>query len=105
MQIFATLWLQLVVQMVKNGADTSYELVKTEIPMLFAQTETFEDLGRDIQETNKNDFATAPIIASGIAEAALEDFETLKGLFDNIQTLTYEVVVAYIGEKSDIFEV
>ena len=91
------------VKAVQSGGETSYELVKTEIPMLFAQTETFEDLGDDIKSENKNAFSVTPTVKFGIAEVALEDFETLKGLFDVIQTLTYESVVNYIGEKDEFF--
>ncbi|MBR2023910.1 MAG: hypothetical protein IJ996_05300 [Clostridia bacterium] len=92
------------VKEVLEGTEKNYEIVKSNIPMLFAQTSTFEDLGDDIVEKNANDFTTTPTVASGIAEIALEDFETLKGLFDTIQTLTYESIVAYIGEKDTFFE-
>lgn len=91
------------VKTVQEGTEVKYEMVKTEIPMLFAQTSTFDDLGTDIKSQNKNDFATAPTVKTGIADIALEDFETLKGLFDTIQTMTYESIVEYIGEKDSFF--
>ena len=91
------------VKTVQEGTEVKYEMVKTEIPMLFAQTSTFDDLGTDIKSQNKNDFATAPTVKTGIADIALEDFETLKGLFDTIQTMTYESIVEYIGEKNSFF--
>ena len=93
------------VKAVENAGEISYELVETEIPMLFAQTETFEELGEDIQDKNSQAFSTAPTVTSGVADLALEDFETLKSLFETIQQLTYQSIVEYIGEKDEFFEV
>lgn len=88
---------------VQVDEDIKYETVKTSIPMLFVQTNAFEQLGDDMKEKNSSAFTTAPSVSTGIAEIALQDFETLKGLFEQIQVFTYESVVEYIGEKDSFF--
>ncbi|MBQ9729220.1 MAG: hypothetical protein IJV80_00205, partial [Clostridia bacterium] len=91
------------VKAVQDEGETKYETVKTSIPMLFVQTKTFSDLGENVLEKNEGAFAAEPTVSSGLSVVALERFETLKALFDEIQTITYQDLVQFIGTKNPFF--
>ncbi len=85
-----------------NNGKTEYELEKTLIPMLFVQTEQTENFATDIKE--KNSYMTNVQLPTAQITATNTYFTQLKELFDSVkESVTYEEIQTYIGEKNEFF--
>ncbi len=92
------------VQKVVNGDKVNYEIVETEIPMLFVQKGNVDEFSEDIVKGNKNTFTTTPTLPSSKINVAEVNFESLKTLLDVIkENLTYQELENQLGEKDSIF--
>ena len=89
---------------VKNtdGNKTTYQKVKTSIPMLFVQKKDLEKFGSEVVDQNKNTFTTTPILPSTAPMTTY--FDVMQNLFLAIkEQVTRDVIEAYIGDKNAFF--
>ena len=87
----------------ENGV--SYEVIETQIPMLFVQKDNVEDFSDEATSTNKNTFTVEPSLPLENIEIANTSFDSLKALLDAIkETLTYEELALQLGERDAFFD-
>lgn len=87
-----------------EGDKVIYEVVETEIPMLFVQKGNVEDFSSDIVGANKNTFVNTPLLPTtkiNVAGAYFEDVQiTLNGIKE---LLTFDELVSQLGTKNSFF--
>lgn len=88
---------------VENEGKISYESVKTEIPMLFVQTKSYDTFGKDIQSKNTSVFSTEPKVNALCQIEADREYAGIKTVLDALKACTYTDVVTYIGTKNTFF--
>ncbi len=90
---------------VVNGDKTDYEVVETEIPMMFVQKGNVEDFESDIVKANKNVFSQTPTLPASKINVAQVNFESIKTLLDAIkENLTYQELVNQLGTRDPFFD-
>jgi len=92
------------VQEVVDGDKIKYEVIETQIPMLFIQRENVADFGDEAKEMNPTAFLTNPTLPNAKISVVEADFESLKEILDLIkEELTYQELVNHIGQKNPFF--
>ena len=90
---------------VTDGDKIKYELLETEIPMVFVQVEAVDGFGKDAMKENENVFATQPTLPTQKIQLATTNFNSLKSLLDEIkEQLTYQELVNQLGTKDSFFD-
>lgn len=89
---------------ISNGDDIDYEVVKTQIPMLFVQEENISDFTEEAKDNNKNAFATNPVLPLENISLAQSNFAQLKAKLDALkEQVTYDEMVGALGERNQFF--
>lgn len=88
-----------------EGDKTTYEVVKTEIPMVFVQEENIEDFASEVKENNSSAFASQPVLPSVNMTVAQNYFAGLKELLDVIkEEMSYAELHAQLGTLHPFFQ-
>lgn len=88
-----------------EGDKTIYEVVKTEIPMVFVQEENIEDFASEVKENNSSAFASQPVLPSANMTVAQNYFAGLKELLDAIkEQMSYAELHAQLGTLHPFFQ-
>lgn len=88
-----------------EGDKTTYEVVKTEIPMVFVQEENIEDFASEVKENNSSAFASQPVLPSANMTVAQNYFAGLKELLDVIkEQMSYAELHAQLGTLHPFFQ-
>ncbi|MBR7141685.1 MAG: hypothetical protein IKD03_06015 [Clostridia bacterium] len=88
-----------------EGDKTTYEVVKTEIPMVFVQEENIEDFASEVKENNSSAFASQPVLPSVNMTVAQNYFAGLKELLDAIkEQMSYAELHAQLGTLHPFFQ-
>ena len=88
-----------------EGDKTTYEVVKTEIPMVFVQEENIEDFESEVKENNSSAFASQPVLPSVNMMVAQNYFAGLKELLDVIkEEMSYAELHAQLGTLHPFFQ-
>ena len=88
-----------------EGDKTTYEVVKTEIPMVFVQEENIEDFASEVKENNSSAFASQPVLPSVNMTVAQNYFAGLKKLLDAIkEQMSYAELHAQLGTLHPFFQ-
>lgn len=87
-----------------NGEDVEYEVVETEIPMLFIQSDNVADFSSEVKQMNTGVFTTNPTLPTEDMEVARANAEGLQLLLNTIkETLTYNELINQLGTKDPFF--
>lgn len=89
---------------IDNGNDVEYQIVETEIPMLFVQKDNVEDFSEEAVDKNKNTFEGAPSLPIAKIEVAEDNFLEMYDLLVAIkESCTYDELVNQLGTKDSFF--
>ncbi len=89
---------------VQNGDKVSYEVVETEVPMLFVQEKNIEDFGSEAKKNN-DVFTSNPTLPTQKIAIAQNNYEALRTLLDTVKELiTYEELHAVFGTRDPFFD-
>lgn len=92
------------VQAITNGEQTEYQIVSTQVPMMFVQSENVNDFSNEAYENNENAFSYSPTLPSTNINVTNNNFDSLKTLLDVVkETLTYSELVNQLGTKNSFF--
>ena len=91
-----------VVAVVEDGK-TTYQIVKTEIPMLFIQEENVNDFASEA--VKNNDSLSSVVLPFNKIQIAEQNYSSLKTLLDAVKEIvTYDELVQSLGVKNPFFD-
>lgn len=89
---------------IDNGNDVEYQIVETEIPMLFVQKDNVEDFSEEAVDKNKNTFEGTPSLPIAKIKVAEDNFSAMYDLLVAIkESCTYDELVNQLGTKDSFF--